>query len=92
MSEEHPNPPVQPAPPRQKPYVFPPELKPYRPFLAHAGREEELMNSKATPFNNWPVYSLASAMSGQIGLLTRLHQAGLLRPADEAKPVSQEES
>lgn len=85
-------PPTQPAPPREEPYSFPPELEPYRPYLAHAGREEELMNSRATPFNNIIVYGMHLTMQGQLGLLARLHRAGLLRPASEAQPAAKEES
>lgn len=84
-SPAHGTPPVEPAPPHEEPYRFPQELEQYRPYLAHAGREEELMNSKATPFNNWPVHVMQAAMQGQLGLLARLHRAGLLRPAAEAE-------
>lgn len=76
--------------PRPEPYRFPPELEPYRPYLTHAGREEELMNSPATPFNNWPVWGMVNEMTGQLVLLRRLHRAGLLRPADQAQPAGRE--
>lgn len=88
----HGTPPVEPPPPPAEPYVFPPELMEYRPYLAYAGREEELMNSKATPFNNWPVYGMHAQMTGQLQVLARLHRAGLLRPAVQAQPAQREES
>lgn len=72
--------------PEKEPYRFPPELEPYRPLLAFPGREEELMNSPATPFNNWPVYAMHCIMDGQLSLLARLHAAGLLRPAPAQEP------
>lgn len=78
---------TQPAPPPKEPYRFPPELEQFRPYLAHPGREEELMNSPVTPFNNWPVYAMHCAMDGQLALLARLHRAGLLLPADQAAPA-----
>lgn len=85
MSEPTPkSPPTQPPPRNEEPYSFPPELEAYRPYLAHAGREEELMNSPATPFNNIIVYGMHLTMDGQLRLLARLHRAGLLRPASQA--------
>ncbi|MFF9265799.1 hypothetical protein [Streptomyces longwoodensis] len=99
MSEPDPNridtgrtPPTQPAPPNEKPYRFPPELEPYRPYLAYAGREEELMNTRATPFNNAIVFDMSTTMRAQLGLLERLRRAGLLLPAHRAQPAQREES
>jgi hypothetical protein len=78
--------------PKPEPYVFPPELEPYRPWLQHAGREEELVNSPATPFNNWVVFGMHAEMVGQITLLHRLHRAGLLRPAHQAQPTPRDDA
>lgn len=80
---------VQPRPPAPEPYRFPQEMEQYRPYLTHAGREEELMNSNANPFNNFIVWGMHNEMHGQLTLLHRLHTAGLLRPASEAKEAAQ---
>lgn len=84
--------PTHTEPPESEPYRFPPELEPYRPYLTHAGREEELMNTSATPFNNVVVFGMHAEMTGQLTLLHRLHRAGLLRPADQAQPTQREHS
>lgn len=78
--------------PKPEPYTFPPELVEYRPWMHFAGREEELMNTDATPFNNWPVWGMHSFMDGQLQLLAKLHRAGLLRPAAQAQPTQRETS
>jgi hypothetical protein len=63
-------------------WALPQWMEPYLPYLSDGGeRVVELMNGSATTFSNAPLALVQSGYKGEVALLARLHDAGLLAPA-----------
>ena len=62
-------------------WVMPEFMEKYREHFTNTGGNtvEELMNWKGSAFANLPMALLSSCASSQVGLLTRLNAAGLLK-------------
>lgn len=69
-------------------WTMPEWMEPYRDMLPDGRRAEELMNSTATTFENDVLALMAVDMKSAVTMLTRLHNAGLLRPTDPPEPAS----
>ena len=59
-------------------WVTPKWMKDYLDFLPNGNRIEELMNSKATTFENAPMALLVMETKGAVYTLTKMHNAGFL--------------
>jgi len=66
-----------------KPWVMPAWMEDYRDLLPDGRRAEELMNSKATTFENAPMALLSCEMGGAVTLLTKLYNKGFLSEETE---------
>lgn len=63
------------------PWVMPEWMKPYEDLIQAGGNPvTEMMNDSTKVFINAPRAMIAVGVKGQVGLLTQLHERGLLGP------------
>lgn len=70
-----------------KQWLMPKWMEPYRSFVLNTGGNpiEELMNDRVDARVNLPRAVLCACTAAEIGMLARLHSAGLLAPINNVE-------